>query len=445
MRNILLIVLLGLSLATFSQKQFSKKVGLTTKDELLLNSYDKDSTATSIVLQEFANLYIDKENDYAFRTDYYKRVKLFNKDDEEKATVTIYLYDKQKVNNIKAITYTLRNGEVKKTFLLDSQIFKKQTSDKWKEVTFTLPNIQEGCIIEYSYSIISPYEKLDDWYFQSDIPKLISEHRSSIPGNWVYKTRLVGFEKLDKDEIFIKKSCLQVPGISKAGDCIVKEYAMYDVPAFEEEDYMLSKKNFLARLSFDLETFTTTDGVTKRYTKTWKDADKTLKKLFFDNQTSKKNYFKKKLPPHLFEISDTLKRAKETFYFLQDRMHWNEKFWTSKDLKIKRVYDIKKGSVDAINLVLHNSLQALGIESYIAVLSTRDHGLPTKLYPVVYDFNYAIVKAVINGEAYFLDLTNKFIPFGEVPMRCLNGEARVLDFKNGSYWEEIIPLSLIHI
>ena len=71
------------------------------------------------------------------------------------------------------------------------------------------------------------------------------------------------------------------------------------------------------------------------------------------------------------------------------------------------------------------------------MVSTRKNGLPTKLYPVTQDFNYAIVKAKINEKDYFLDATNKYLFFGDVPFRCLNGEARVLDFKKGGYWESI--------
>ena len=73
------------------------------------------------------------------------------------------------------------------------------------------------------------------------------------------------------------------------------------------------------------------------------------------------------------------------------------------------------------------------------VLSTRNNGLPTKLHPSYDIFNYAVVKAVIDGETYFLDATDKFLSFGEVPEKCLNGDVRVLDFKKGSYWEAIKP------
>ncbi len=440
MKNlILLISLLSLPLCFYAQKEKSVTLNKTTKEELQLTVYEKDSTANAVVLYEHANVYVDEKNDYNFRTDHYKRIKIFNNAATDQTTVTIKLYGKRKAEAIKAITYNLQGESIKKTHLLDTQVFENQVSENLKEITFTLPNTSNGCVIEYVYSFITPYLELQDWYFQSDIPKMKSEYTSTIPGNWRYSTRIIGFKKLDKQDSSVKKGCFHVPGVRIDGDCLVSEYGMNDIPAFKEEKYMLAKKNFLSRLAFEIISFTGTDGNTKKYTKKWKDADKTLKNLFLDKQTSKKSYFKNKLPLKLATISDPLEKAKAAYYHIQERMNWNDRYWTSKDLKVKKAYEEKKGSVDAINLILYNSLRALEIESYVVALSTRNNGMPTKLHPVVDDFNYVIVKAIINGETFFLDASDKFLPFGEVPLRCLNGDVRVLDFKEGSYWEAIKP------
>lgn len=109
-------------------------------------------------------------------------------------------------------------------------------------------------------------------------------------------------------------------------------------------------------------------------------------------------------------------------------------------MDIKQAFTDKLGGIGEINLALYNSLQSVGIESYIVLTATRSKGIPTKLHPIIYDFNYIIVKAVINGKEYFLDATNKFNPFGFVSFMALNGKGRVLDFKKGSYWQAIQPI-----
>jgi hypothetical protein len=48
---------------------------------------------------------------------------------------------------------------------------------------------------------------------------------------------------------------------------------MNDIPAFKEENYMLSKKNYISRLTFDLKSSTSYRGVVKNLTTTWEQAD----------------------------------------------------------------------------------------------------------------------------------------------------------------------------
>ncbi|MBL4904480.1 MAG: hypothetical protein JKZ00_00255 [Flavobacteriaceae bacterium] len=205
MKKIVYLVLF-VSTLCLGQRGKTTKLGLTTMAELQMTTYEKDTTANAVVLYEHANLYIDEANKYVFRTDYYHRVKLFKKEAFDRATIAISLYKSERVEEIKAITYNLVDGKsIRKVHLLKNNVFKKKTSESWKEVTFTLPNITEGSVIEYVYSVLSPYHLLDDWYFQSDIPKVKSEYSSAILGNWKYNTRLVGYLKLDKDNPSIKK------------------------------------------------------------------------------------------------------------------------------------------------------------------------------------------------------------------------------------------------
>lgn len=434
MKNYVLLLLL-VSTIGFAQHHKKQKLGQATNEELKMMFYEKDSLAKALVLFEKANVYIDKSNDYNFRTDIYKRIKIFDKSELKKGTVSFYLRNKEKVKNINAVTNNLVNNVKRKVFLTDDKIFEKQVNENWKEITFTLPEVKEGSVIEYQYSIISPYHKIRDWYFQSNIPKVKSAFNFSILGNWKYNSRLIGYEKLDKDTVYIKKNCLFIPSIGD-GACAVYDYQMNDIPAFKEEKHMLSKENYLSRLIFDAISFTSTKGIVTNYTKTWKDADKTMRTQFLDKQTSKKSYFKKNLPNHIFSISEDLEKAKAVYKHIQDKLFWNGDYWTRKN-NVKDVYKTKKGSVDGINLVLYNALKAADIESYLVMSSTRNNGLPTKLYPIVSDFNYVLVKAVINGKFYFLDATDKQLHFGEIPFKCLNGDGRVLDFKKGSYWQTL--------
>ena len=50
-----------------------------------------------------------------------------------------------------------------------------------------------------------------------------------------------------------------------------------------------------------------------------------------------------------------------------------------------------------------------------------------------------ILKIIIDEKEYFLDATDPYLAFGELPYRCLNQYGRLFDFKYASYWEDIVP------
>ena len=439
MKKITFLLFLFTANIIFAQKEKSSLLGQTTLDELQMQIYAKDSTAAAVVLYEHANVYLDPNHNYNTRTDYYYRIKILDKSAFDKANIDIDLYKKNKVVNIKGITYNTSDiGSLEKTSLSKDKVFRVDQNENWTTHRFTMPNIKKGSVIEYSYSIISPYLGISDWYFQSDIPKIKSEFDAAVLGNYVYNVRIVGFLKLDKDEPSVKKKCIYIDGLGQ-GACAIYSYGMNDIPAFKEEDFMLSKKNYMSYISFDLKSYTSPDGVVENYTTTWKEADKKLKRIFFNNQTSKKSFFKKNIPSNILAIGDKLERAKEIYTFIQNHYTWNDKLWNTKDEEVKKAFSNKNGTAGEINLSLFNALEAADIDADLVILSTRNHGLPTTLFPIIFDFNYVIIKVIIDQKEYYLDATDKYLPFGQVPFRTLNGQARVINYKKESNWVVLKP------
>ncbi|MFT5213379.1 MAG: hypothetical protein ACI9WV_001099, partial [Patiriisocius sp.] len=129
----------------FAQKNKSSKMGQTTLEELEMTVYAKDSSASAVVLYEHTNRYPDKLHDETPRTDYYYRIKILNKDSFSLANIEINLYQKQKIKNIRAISYNQKkNGTIEETTLLEKDIFTIKKDQNWRSKKFTLPNIKEG-------------------------------------------------------------------------------------------------------------------------------------------------------------------------------------------------------------------------------------------------------------------------------------------------------------
>jgi hypothetical protein len=81
-------------------------------------------------------------------------------------------------------------------------------------------------------------------------------------------------------------------------------------------------------------------------------------------------------------------------------------------------------------------MKEAGLDCDPMILSTRSHGAVTELFPIISDFNYVVAKLNIADQVYLLDATDRFLPFGMLPERCLNGKGRVMAEK-GSYWHPV--------
>jgi hypothetical protein len=98
----------------------------------------------------------------------------------------------------------------------------------------------------------------------------------------------------------------------------------------------------------------------------------------------------------------------------------------------------KKGNSADINILLLSMLRSSGIPAVPVVLSTRENGYLNTAYPSISNFDYVVVQANINGKNIMLDATEKYLPAGFLPMRCLNGKGRIIDAANGGE-TDIVP------
>ncbi|MGC6431594.1 MAG: DUF3857 domain-containing protein [Jejuia sp.] len=412
-----------------------------SKSEIEATTYDKDSTANALIIYEYGKSWVSNHT-YDLMTQEKRKIKILTKEGFDNATVSIYLYKQnyntsESVDDIAATTYNIVDGKVIKTPLLRKNIYTEAYNEKYDIVKFTLPNIKEGSVITYSYTLKSPFMfKYHGWEFQHDIPTLYSEYNTSIPGNWEYHIKLVGSKKLTTNTSKVVSDCLTASGGS--ANCAVNVYAMKDIPAFIEEDYMTFKDNYLARIEYELKTFRGMDGRVEDYSKTWEDVDKEFRtEKNIGKQLKKTIDLEEILPATISNEADQLKKAKAIYNFVKEHYTWNGEYNIFNDVSVKDLIKNKSGNVSSINILLHNLLRESGINVNPVLLSTRNNGFATTIFPVVTDFNYLLVEAQINNKAYLLDATDYYLSFGQIPFRCLNRYARRMDFENGSEWMDI--------
>jgi hypothetical protein len=415
--------------------------GDNSAGEMGMKKYDKDTAARAVVLNEYGQARITDRSEGGIKVmlEYHVKIKLLNTKAFDKATVEIPLHVREsgedEAVDIKGYTtYIDDNGNAQRSDLDPRSAFTSNRNKYNKSIKFTLPNLKPGCIIEYQYTLNSPaWWAFPTWQFQDDIPKVNSRYEVHIPGFWNFNISLRGPFKLTKNTADIEKECFTWYG-AKA-DCSYMVFQMADIPAFIEEDYMTSPKNFMSAIYFELSDYTNPNtGQKIKVAKEWADIDHNLKRSdYFGSQLKKKDQLKPYIAPLIVGKTDDLQKAKAIFIYIQKNMKWNNTTATGSE-NIRKALDSHSGTVADINLTLVTALSAAGLNVEAVLLSTRNNGAINKLYPVEDDFDYIIAKLNIGEKSYLLDATDPLLPFDMLPLRCLNDQGRVMSLDKPSYW-----------
>jgi Transglutaminase-like superfamily len=436
--------LLSLFLLSLTTQAQNFTFGSITYDDYEFDRKKLDSNANAIVLKEFGTASIQRDDitgSLELIFEHHVKIKIYNKEGFKEANIVIPTYKdesrEETISELKASTFNYVDNNFVETVMDKKAIFTENRSKYTRLTKFTLPNLKEGAIVEYSYKLRSPnLFNFRTWEFQSNIPKLISEYLVYIPGIYNYNVSLRGFQKLTDQKVELSKECLRLSGVPI--DCSKINYVMKNIPAFIEEDNMTAPSNFKSAIYFELSDVQNLNGSKTSYTKTWRDIDYELSSYkTLGDQMKRKDVFKGLIPEITKGSSTDLDKAKSVYDYIKKQIKWNNYYGKYAEDNIKKALENRSGNVADVNLSLIAALSAAGLDAEAVILSTRDNGTVNKLYPVMSDFNYLIAKVNIADKSYLLDATEPLLPFGLLPLRCINDQGRVINLKKPSYWIDL--------
>tara|TARA_R110000868_G_scaffold52221_3_gene165208 strand:- start:5791 stop:7821 length:2031 start_codon:yes stop_codon:yes gene_type:complete len=440
------------------------KFGKVSEEELAEKYYDKDSsTVASVLFRELSIRYeYIQSSGFKVVTDVHERVKIYKKEGFDYATVSEQLYksdtgsEKESFKSLKAYTYNLVAGKIEETKLKGSDTFTEEVSKYYNKEKFTLPNVKEGSVIEYTYTLESPFSySIDEIVLQYDIPIKKQEISIATPEYFVFNPSIKGYlnaipkisRKSGKITIQSKTRNLGNSGFSTTStkfssnsiDYLINiaSYSMMDVPALKEEPYVNNMNNYRATVNYELQYVQFPQEPIKNYSTTW---DKVAETIYdspnFGKQLENSRYFKDELPIILADASNEAEKMNAVFFYVQQYMNWNGYYGKYTDQGVKNAYKEKTGNVADINLMLVAMLKEAGLTSYPVLVSTRNNGIP--IFPTREGFNYVIASAEIDNEIVLLDATNKYAEPDLLPNRALNWYGRLIKEDGSSI---SIPLS----
>ena len=417
------------------QFNFSQEIdfGKVSKEELFEESYSLDQSANAVVLYRHQNTYLLSTNvNTELLTEIHERVKIYNKEGFDYATHEIDLFKsgsaRETVTKIKAFTYNIENGKIVETTLDKDQIFKNEVRYNYDQTKFTMPNVKEGSVIEYKYTIRSPfYFDIDEVRLQYDVPIKKMEVEIRTPEGYRFNKTSKGYLS------FYPK--VETKRDNRIGMNVVStKYFLNNVPALKDESYVDNIDNYRAGVIFELVSVEL-PGYYKSYSRSWGDVAQYIGNTDdYKNKLDKTNSFKDELEELLSGKTDQIEKMGLIFKYVKDNIKWNGIDGKGFYYGIKKALKEKKGNTGDINLTLVAMLRDAGIKANPVVISTKDNIIP--FFPTVDRLNYVIAYAEIEDKKYFMDATDEFSDINLLPVKDYNWKGIYIDNDN-LVWKQI--------
>lgn len=453
MRLLLVVaIILIVETASFAQKA-PIKFGDVPLEQIQMKVYDKDSSASAVVLTDFGESSIEYNQIEGFKLIFQrtKRVKILTKDGLDQGDFSIPLYhdgdSDEKLSNLKGITYNMEGGKVVESKLKNDAQFKEKYSPNLNLVKFTMPNVKEGSIIEISYRVISDFLfNFQDWEFQSTIPVAWSEYRANIPEYYYYEKYMQGYLPVSINEqtselksiVLTTNEGMNTNSGYNTGKIEytlnTNRWVVENAPAFKEEAYITSYKDYISKINFEISYTKFPDQPINKIMGTWEDINKRYVESSDFGGEIRGNGFLKKIAQEITASSTTSEeKAAAIHAYVRNNFAWNGLSRKYTENPLRKIFDDRTGNSAELNLLMGSLLEKIGVEVYPVLISTRNNGFVREMTPVSSQFNYSIILVKINDKQYLLDATEKILPFGILPERCLNGKGLVVA-KAGHDW-----------
>jgi len=436
------------------------RLGKVSVAELEQKTHPKDTSAVAAILYKkgVSRMEFDQNDGFYMLTDVETRVKIYKKEGYDWANQAVWYYN---TNNLKervffsdAVTYNLVNGKIEKTKLKSDGSFDEVLSKYRGQKKITMPNIKEGSVIEFRYTVRSPSDAMiRDWDFQSSVPVNYSEFKVAYPEYYVFKPRQKGYIypkittlKNSKSITITSKErggngmAAKTEFYSDKVDYIETEvtYVAQDFPALKDESFVNNIDNYKSSVEHELSLTHFPNRPIKEYSTDWNSVVRTIYEYEdFGPELNKTGYFEEDLKKLLAGITTPEEKMWVILNHVKSNVKWNGYTGYGCDSGVKKAYKEKTGNIADINLMLTAMLRHSGLTANPVLVSTRSNGIA--LFPNRTAFNYVIAAVETPNGYILLDATDKYSTPNVLPFRTLNWLGRLIR-KDGSSEEiDLMP------
>ncbi|MCB0839770.1 MAG: DUF3857 domain-containing protein [Bacteroidetes bacterium] len=424
------------------------------EDEL----FESFSEHDVLILYDFSAVSFDVMLSSTPKIQYYfhRRIKILSEKGKKWAEVNIPVAtsnpDGETLSELKGATYSLNAvGDVVSFKINRRKIKETKTDADQREISFSLPLVKVGSIIEYSYVINSKnFRNLKKWEFQRSAPIIRSEYHTIIPDRYKYFRLIQGggfnivhhqkrFQSMNTGNIFGQNaiggnnrslSQPQAFRVNFGGNEDV--YILDDVPALVKESFSPESSRFIPSIRLELTENASVLGSQATVFDSWEGLNNSLDKKL---KVKKKNYHKwirSQANQLTRNVNGNKNKAIAIYEYVRDQFLWNGNY----EVEFEDYHQVTSGkgsSSSGVNLAMMHLLQAAGVKARPVLISTLDHGIVQTIYPVLSQFNHLLISVEVNNAEILLDGVGEKTTFGILPKNDLNEYGFMIEEEGGRW------------
>lgn len=418
----------------------SKEFGTVPDSLFTMQNYQGNSSVPFVYTLKEANIRFENDDRSIVAVlDYYVRVKVFDASVQQASVVAIPYYFERGIEEIRDIKAITHSPEGSKTKLAENDVRTININSRYNVKEFTMPNVQDGSVLEYSYQIRRRYiEELPDFFLTHQVPTAVAEINITYPHYLRYDVIPVDYSgNLKHQTQEIDTSTVQKIFTIPQPDPIVKEtWTARDIPPVTEEAYISSIDDYRGKLKFKLSEF---GNPRQMLENSW---DFVVAELRRNQNLLQKIADNKQAYALGADIANQLNNKASAqdsiFRYLNERVNYNESRTPFSNMTDAEVLAGELADQAGINQTLTAMLRGAGIEAYPLLISTREFGQIDRSFPSFFQFNGQLVYSEISGQSYFMDASFAHSQPNLIPITTYNENGLML--KEDSYeWTEIKP------
>ncbi|HEY4932237.1 MAG TPA: DUF3857 domain-containing protein [Terriglobales bacterium] len=400
-------------------------------EEVKMTTFAEAPGASAVILYR----QVDRDDSQVptFENNYY-RIKILTEEGRKYADIEIPFIKEAEKDVVQIKARTVQPDGSIKTF--DGQIFDKTLVKakglKYRAKTFTLPNVQPGSIVEYSYRKYFGFTLYNaHWIVSADL---------------FTKRAKFSMKPYDRDPSLGIQWISQGlpagnPGPQRKGNDVIR-LEVVNIPAFHAEDYMPPEDELKAHVGF---IYTSNRFDSKDSDKFWKEVGK-YDYDYLENYQVKHKGLEQAVSQIVSPGDSPQDKLQKTYARVQklrntsferektEQEHKREKDKT--EANVIEVWQRGYGSRKQLNLLFLSMAWASGLEAYYVEVPRRDRSFFYAKAMNTRALSQSVVVVKLNGTDVFFDPGSLYTPFGQLPWQVTGMSGLKLD-KTGGTWIQI--------